>query len=138
MENTKHCPFCGGEINAQATRCKHCQKWIDEPISKTRKFLDTVLLSWFLGCYGIHRFYTGYYTIGIIQLCTLGGFGIWSLIDFVSICLGNFKSSKGLPLEKYDRKLGLIILTINVVVYLLFFLLVFLLILTVCILVKGI
>ena len=125
MENTKLCPFCNGEINVEATRCKHCKKWINEPINKTRKFLDTLLLSWFLGVYGIHRFYTGYYAIGIVQLLTLGGCGIWSMIDFVSICLGNFKNSEDLPLEKYDRKLGLIILALNVVGYLLIILLSF-------------
>ena len=48
------------------------------------------------------------------------------MIDFVSICLGNFKDSKDLPLEKYDRKLGLIILALNVVGYLLILLLMFL------------
>ena len=126
MENTKQCPFCNGEINSEAIRCRHCKKWINEPVNKTRKFLDTLLLSWFLGIYGIHRFYTGYYAIGVIQLLTLGGCGIWSMIDFVSICLGNFKDAKDLPLEKYDRKLGLIILALNIVGYLLIILLVFL------------
>ena len=126
METTKLCPFCNNEINVEATRCKYCKKWINEPVNKPRKFLDTLLLSWFLGIYGIHRFYTGYYAIGVVQLLTLGGCGIWSMIDFVSICLGNFKDSKDLPLEKYERKIGLIILTLNVVEYLLILLLVFL------------
>lgn len=128
MENTKACPFCKGMININAIRCKHCKKWLNEPMYKPRKFLDTLLLSWFLGVYGIHRFYTGYYAIGIVQLLTFGGCGVWSLIDFISICLGNFKDAKDMPLEKYERKLGLIIIALNTVGYLLILLLIFLII----------
>jgi len=36
---------------------------------------------WFLGVFGGHRFYAGDIGIGIGQLLTLGGLGIWSLID---------------------------------------------------------
>ncbi|MCQ2739899.1 MAG: TM2 domain-containing protein [bacterium] len=109
MDNVKLCPFCHNEINVEATRCKHCKKWLDESTRKPKKFLDTLLLSWFLGSYGVHRFYTGYYAIGVIQALTLGGCGIWSLIDFISICFGNYKDANGVELEKYDRKLGLIL-----------------------------
>lgn len=31
MKETKICPYCGGEILAVATKCKHCKKWIDKP-----------------------------------------------------------------------------------------------------------
>ena len=27
---TKHCPYCGGEIAATAKKCKHCGKWIEK------------------------------------------------------------------------------------------------------------
>jgi len=30
MEETKRCPYCGGEIMAVAKKCKHCGKWLDE------------------------------------------------------------------------------------------------------------
>lgn len=29
MEETKRCPYCGGEIMAVAKKCKHCGKWLD-------------------------------------------------------------------------------------------------------------
>ena len=48
-----------------------------------------------MGVIGAHRFYTGHTTIGVIQLLTLGGCGIWVLIDFVMLLLGNFKDAEG-------------------------------------------
>lgn len=118
MLETKTCPFCGNLIDINAKRCRYCQNWLDESIQgKPRKFIDTMLLSWFLGCYGIHRFYTGYYAIGIIQLLTLGGCGIWSLIDFFSICLGNYKDANGMDLLNYDSKVGLLIISLQVGVF---------------------
>jgi len=57
--------------------------------------IAAALLCFFLGCFGIHRFYLGYTTIGIIQILTVGGCGIWALIDFIQILLGNLKDSEG-------------------------------------------
>ena len=37
----------------------------------------------FLGVFGIHNFYVKKIKIGIIQFITLGGLGIWSLIDLI-------------------------------------------------------
>tara|TARA_B110000977_G_C10893761_1_gene422469 strand:- start:282 stop:623 length:342 start_codon:yes stop_codon:yes gene_type:complete len=47
-----------------------------------------LLLCWFLGILGIHRFYLGDTWQGIVQLLTFGGLGIWVLIDFILICVG--------------------------------------------------
>ena len=44
---------------------------------------------------GIHSFYTGKTTIGVIQLITLGGCGIWALIDFIMIICGNYRDGEG-------------------------------------------
>ena len=39
--------------------------------------LTAILLCFFLGSLGIHRFYLGYTLIGVIQLLTFGGLLIW-------------------------------------------------------------
>ena len=48
-----------------------------------------ILLSFLLGYLGVDRFYLGYYGMGVLKLLTLGGFGIWWLIDFIFIYTGN-------------------------------------------------
>ena len=48
-----------------------------------------ILLSFLLGYLGVDRFYLGYYGMGVLKLLTLGGVGIWWLIDFIFIYTGN-------------------------------------------------
>jgi len=73
---------------------------VEENISEQRnKWVICLVLCWFLGTLGIHRFYTGHITIGILQLITFGGCGIWTLIDLIIIASGGFKDSKGNPIK---------------------------------------
>ena len=58
-------------------------------------FVPTLLLCFFLGIFGIHRFYVGKIGTGILMLLTLGGLGIWSLVDFIVIAVGSFKDKEG-------------------------------------------
>ena len=60
-----------------------------------KDWLVTLLLSLFLGGLGIHRFYVGKIGTGILQLITLGGCGIWTLIDIIMIVTGNFTDKDG-------------------------------------------
>ena len=57
--------------------------------------LVALLLCFFLGALGIHRFYVGKIGTGILMLLTLGGLGIWVLIDFIMILIGSFKDKEG-------------------------------------------
>lgn len=57
--------------------------------------LVALLLVIFLGGLGIHRFYLGYTWQGVVQLLTLGGCGIWALIDLIRIITGDLTPKDG-------------------------------------------
>ena len=60
-----------------------------------KSWIAALLLCIFLGSLGIHRFYLGYTVIGIIQLLTLGGCGIWTFIDLIRIIIKDLKPKNG-------------------------------------------
>ena len=60
-----------------------------------KSFVAALLLCFFFGAFGIHRFYVGKVGPGILMLITLGGFGFWALLDFIVIVIGRFKDKKG-------------------------------------------
>lgn len=59
--------------------------------SASKSQIVALLLAIFLGTLGIHRFYLGYTWQGIVQLLTLGGLGIWTLIDIIRIATGELQ-----------------------------------------------
>lgn len=64
-----------------------------------KDWLVTLLLSLFLGTLGVHRFYVGKTGTGILELITLGGCGIWALIDIIMIITGKFKDKYGYEIK---------------------------------------
>jgi uncharacterized RDD family membrane protein YckC/TM2 domain-containing membrane protein YozV len=61
----------------------------------SKSYLATIILCFFMGCFGAHRFYAGKIGTGILQLLTFGGLGIWALIDLIIIACGNFTDKEG-------------------------------------------
>jgi TM2 domain-containing membrane protein YozV len=79
-----------------------------------KSFLTAYLLSQFLGVFGIDRFYLGKIGTGILKLVTLGGLGIWALIDQILLLGNHTKAKDGTPLRDYEknRKVAIIIFII--------------------------
>ena len=104
-EDSKFCDSCGASLSNesqvttninQPTQDDKNQPTQDEP----KEWLVTLLLCFFLGVLGVHRFYTGHTKIGVAQVLTLGGCGIRAFIDFIIILLVDFNAAQGRPLKK--------------------------------------
>ncbi len=72
---------------------------IEEVSPKSR--LAVTLFAWFLGVFGAHRFYLGKIGTAIAMLLTLGGLGIWALIDFVMAVAGAMKDKDGKVIKNW-------------------------------------
>lgn len=72
---------------------------MNETTISDKGFVPTILLCFFVGMFGVHRFYVGKIGTGILMLLTFGGLGIWTLIDFIIIVTGSFKDKQGLPIK---------------------------------------
>ena len=112
LTEKKFCQECGSETKENQEICVKCgvrlisdKKNEDRNNELTNQVGDkdwttTLLLAFFLGVFGVHRFYTGYTMIGFVQLLTFGGCGIWYVIDIITILRGKYKDSDNLLLSK--------------------------------------
>jgi TM2 domain-containing membrane protein YozV len=66
-----------------------------------KKRLPALLLCFFFGVFGVHRFYVGKIGTGILWFFTLGIVGFGALIDFIMIIVGSFKDKQGKRLETW-------------------------------------
>src|SRR2546430_7864544 len=62
----------------------------------------TLVLAFFGGMFGLHRFYTGRVQSGIWMALTFGGLGIWYLYDLILVATGEFRDGEGLRVVRWD------------------------------------
>ncbi len=107
----RFCKFCGSKIPKDAVICTSCGRQVEElkvsssvsqPIIINNTNTNTnnnnnntggyvnpknkwvaLILCFFFGCLGIHKFYEGKILLGIIYLLTMGICGIGVFIDFI-------------------------------------------------------
>lgn len=72
---------------------------VKSEVYSDKSFLVAVLLSVLTGGLGIDRFYLGYVGLGILKLLTLGGCGVWTIIDVILIVTGNLPDADGKKLN---------------------------------------
>jgi hypothetical protein len=98
LVGSSFCPACGAKTSPVAEFCTKCGAGLGERVYgdiSPKSRLAVTLLAWFLGQLGIHRFYLEKYGTAILMLFTLGGLGIWALIDFIIAVTGNMKDKDG-------------------------------------------
>lgn len=72
-------------------------------IEGSKSFLTTWLLALFLGYFGVDRFYLGKVGTGLLKLFTLGGLGIWALVDLIITLAGKQTDKAGHTLAGYSK-----------------------------------
>lgn len=72
-----------------------------------KSYLTTFMLSLFLGWVGADRFYLGKIGTAILKLITIGGYGIWTLIDLILIMTNDTTDIQGNKLRDREKYLKL-------------------------------
>jgi len=73
------------------------------PVNTQRHYLAVFFFSLFFGVFGVDRFYLGKFWTGLIKLLTLGGLGIWALIDLTMVMSGSMRDKQGNEMLEYVK-----------------------------------
>ncbi|MCI2958400.1 TM2 domain-containing protein [Agromyces atrinae] len=84
------------------------------PAVTLKSFYATWLLSILLGTLGADRFYLGKIGTGALKLVTLGGFGVWTLIDIALVLSGMTRDKAGRELARPASLMGPWIITLAI------------------------
>lgn len=107
-----YCSSCGSQTNEEAEVCVKCGAKLKKVAGEPKSKIAAGLLGIFLGAFGIHRFYLGYTTIGVVQLILfIAGFvtcgvtsiigSIWGFVEGILIICGTVitTDADGNPLQ---------------------------------------
>lgn len=96
LAGSDFCFACGGETNQLSEICVKCgARMTGIGMVSPKSRMAVALFAFFLGGFGAHRFYLEKFGTGILMLLTLGGLGIWALIDFIIAVVGAMKDKDG-------------------------------------------
>jgi len=94
------CRGCGKEIHDSAPTCPSCgavqiQQGRTVASASDKRILPAFLLCFLFGIFGAHRFYVGKIGSAVAQLLTIGGLGVWALVDLIILACGGFTDAAG-------------------------------------------
>ena len=112
MSTMMYCTTCGKQIHESAPTCPGCgapqQARTTAPVmaataasATDKRILPAALLCFVVGVFGAHRFYVGKIGTAVLMLFTIGGLGLWMLVDFILIVTGSFKDANGVRITQW-------------------------------------
>lgn len=103
-----YCPNCGKPVTGDTNFCPECgaplkiANYQNQPSSNRTnedRWLIALILCILVGSLGVHRFYTGNIVTGVLMLITLGGCGVWTIIDLIMIAANTYRDGNGNTLK---------------------------------------
>ena len=103
-----YCPNCGKPVTGETNFCPECgaplkiANYQNQPASNRTnedRWLIALILCILVGSLGVHRFYTGNIVTGVLMLITLGGCGVWTIIDLIMIAAHTYRDGNGNTLK---------------------------------------